>query len=131
MSAQERDGGGGVITSVIIDVNCVVAKITMRVVAIGRDTSVITSGARSRAWPCNDEGEWKFHDNTNRKRMRRHGGVWATNAGHKEGGAIANVPLSEIVVPVVNAEDGEESKDYGVRCRSGTEDSCMEGRGWG
>ncbi len=32
--------------------------------------------------------------------------MWAKNAGHKEGGAVADVLLSKIVVPVANAEEG-------------------------
>ena len=58
-SAQER---GGVMTSVITDVNGVMAKTTACMVAIGRDASLITSGARSRTWPCNNEGGWRFRD---------------------------------------------------------------------
>ena len=57
--------------------------------------------------------------------------VWATNAGCKEGGAVANVSPSEIVVPVADAVDREEGKDNSI-CHSGSaEDSRMEGGGWG
>ncbi len=65
---------GGVITRAITDVNGVAAKITTTlVVVIGRDAiavvsvrgtvdghGLITSGARSRAWPCNNEGGWRI-----------------------------------------------------------------------
>ncbi len=81
---QARKRGGAVITSLITDVNGVAAKMKTHVVAIGRDTSLITSGARSRAWPCNNEGGWRFCGDINRKRRRRHGGVWETNPGRKE-----------------------------------------------
>jgi hypothetical protein len=57
--------------------------------------------------------------------------VWAPNAGGKEGGAVANIPPSEIVVPISKAEDGEEGKDDGVCCPGSVEDSCMEVRGGG
>ena len=76
---------GGVITRAITDVNGVAAKMkATRVVAIGWDAlavvsargmvdgrGLITSGARSRAWPRNDEGGWRIRDNTSRKRRRR------------------------------------------------------------
>ena len=51
---------GGVITSVITDVNGVAAKTKTRVIAIGQDASLITSDARSRAWSRNDEGGRRF-----------------------------------------------------------------------
>ncbi len=133
------------ITSIITDVNRVAAKMTMtHVVAIRREAiavvsargtvdnrGLITSGAKSRAWPLNNEGGWRICNNTSRKRKRRCGGVWATNAGCKEGGAVANVSPSEIVVPVADAVDREEGKDNSI-CHSGSaEDSRMEGRGGG
>ncbi len=100
---DERTREGGVIKSVITDVNGVVAKTTTTcMVAIGRGAiavvsargtvdggGLINSGARSRAWPCNDEGGWRICNNTSRKRRRRRGGVWATNAGREEGGAVS------------------------------------------
>jgi hypothetical protein len=54
--------------------------------------------------------------------------VWATNAGCKEGGPVANVLPSKIIVPVANAEDGEEGGDDGFHCPGSAEDSHMEGR---
>jgi hypothetical protein len=131
--------------SVITNVNRVAAKtMTMRVVAIRRDAiavvsargtvdgrSLITSGTRSRAWPRNDEGRWRICNNTSRKRRRRRGEVWATNAGHEEGGAVANVPPSEIIVPAAIAEDGEEGGDDGICCSGSVDDSRMEVEGAG
>ena len=64
---------GGVIMSVITNVNRVAAKTKTRVVTIRQDAGLITSGAR--AWPCNNEGGWRFCDNTNRQMRRRHRGV--------------------------------------------------------
>jgi hypothetical protein len=55
--------------------------------------------------------------------------VWETNAGRKEGGAVADFPSSEIVVPVANSEDKVESRDDGICRPVGTEDLHMEGRG--
>ncbi len=106
--------------SVITGVNEVVAKTSMtRVVTIGRDATavastrgtvdgrgLITGGARRRAWPRHDEGGWRICNHTSRKRRRRHGGVWAMNAGRKEGGAVANVPLSQIVVALPTLRTG-------------------------
>ena len=57
--------------------------------------------------------------------------MWAMNAGCEEGGAVADVPSSEIVVLITNSEDGEEEGDNGVRCPGGAKDSRMEGRGGG
>ena len=51
--------------------------------------------------------------------------MWATNAVCEEGGAVADVPPSKIVVPVANAEDGEEGGDDGVCPPGGAEDSRM------
>ena len=64
-----------------------------------------------------------------RKERRRRGGVWATNAGRKVGGAVVNVPPSEIIFPIANAEDKEEGGDNGVYCPGSIEDSRTEGRG--
>ncbi len=89
--------------------------------------SLITRGARSRAWPRNDKGGWRICGNTSRKMRRRHGGVWATNAGCKEGGAVTDILPSKIVVPIANAEDGEEEGDNGVHCPGCVEDSRIEG----
>ncbi len=122
--SNERARERGVITSIINDVNGVAVKTTtMRVVAIRRDAitvvsargtvdsrGLITSGARSRAWPRNDEGGQRIRNDTSRKRRRRRGGVFTTNAGYKEGGAVAGVPPSEILVPVAKAEDDEEGR---------------------
>jgi hypothetical protein len=58
-----------------------------------------------------NEGGWRICNDMSRKGRRRRGEVWAINAGCKKGGAVANVPLSEIIVPVVNAEDGEDGGD--------------------
>jgi hypothetical protein len=102
-SNKHARGVGGV-TSIIADVNRVADKTTMTgVIAIGRDAiavastrgmvtscSSITTGVRSRARPHNNEGGWRIHNDTSRKRRRRHGGVWATNAGCKEGGAVTD-----------------------------------------
>ena len=57
--------------------------------------------------------------------------MWATNSESKEGGAVANVPPSKIIVPIANSKDGEEGRENGVCCPGGTEDSHMEGRGGG
>ena len=51
---------GGMIMSIITDVNGVAAKTTTRMVTIGQDASLITSSARSRAWLCNDDGGVDF-----------------------------------------------------------------------
>jgi hypothetical protein len=91
-------------TSVIANVNGAVAKtMTMGMVVIRMDTiavvntkgtvagcGLISSGARIRSWPCNDEGGPRLCSDTSRKRRRRHGGVWETNAGHTECEAVAN-----------------------------------------
>ncbi len=90
---------------------------------------LITSSARSRAWPCNDEGGWRIGNDKSRKMRGRHRGVWATNAGRKEGGEVANVPPSKIVALNANAEDREEGRVNSVCCPGGTKGSCMEGRG--
>ena len=70
-----QEGGGGVITSVIVNVNRVAAKTMACMVVIGWDAGLITSSSRSKAWPCNDEGGLRFCNDTNRKRRRRRGGV--------------------------------------------------------
>jgi hypothetical protein len=68
---------------------------------------------------------------TQAEKRSRHRGVWETNAGHKEGGAVANVLPSKIVASVANTEGGEEGRDNGVCCPCGAEDSRIEGRGGG
>ena len=42
--------------------------------------------------------------------------MWAKNPGREEGAVVADVPPSEIVVPVANTEDGEEGGDDSVCC---------------
>jgi hypothetical protein len=44
---------------------------------------------------------------------------------------VADVPPSEIVAPIANAEDGDEGGDDGVCHPGSAEDSHMEGRGGG
>ncbi len=133
------------ITSVITNVNGVAAKTTtMRAVAIGWDAIAVvstrgmvdshglnTSGARSRALPCNNEGGWRICNNTRRKRrMEARKGV-GNECRMQRRWSGRNVLPYEIVVPVANTEDGEEGRDDGVCPPGGAEDSHMEGRGGG
>ncbi len=57
--------------------------------------------------------------------------MWATNAGCNEGGAVADIPPSKIIVPIANAEDGEKGRVDGICCPGSVEDSHMEDSGGG